>query len=87
METNLVIIISTAIAVTVALILTRSKSSKELRLTIKMEDEGYPIKDDGVEELEVKPKRKYKKRTSKPTVAKTTTIVKKPVGRPRKNVY
>jgi len=49
-----------------------------------MEDDGYPLKDDGVVELEVKPKRKYTKKTPKANVIKTTTAAKKQVGRPRK---
>jgi len=49
-----------------------------------MEDEGYPLKSDDVEELIVKPKRKYKKRTPKINIIKTTPVAKKQVGRPRK---
>ena len=85
METNAIIIITGVIAVATAIILSLFKSSRDLTVTIKMEadeDNDYPIKSDGVEELEVKPKRKYKKR--KVTVVKTTPVAKKPVGRPKK---
>ena len=86
METNAIIIITGVVAVATAVILSLFKSSRDLTVTIKMEadedNDGYPIKSDGVEELEVKPKRKYKKR--KVTVVKTTPVAKKPVGRPKK---
>ena len=84
METNAIIIITGVIAVATAIILSLFKSSRDLTVTIKMEadeDSDYPIKSDGVEELEVKPKRKYKKR--KVAVAKTAPAAKS-VGRPRK---
>ena len=62
METTSIIIITGLVAVATAIILNLSKSSKDLTVTIRMEDTDYPIKNDDVEELEVKPKRKYKKR-------------------------
>jgi hypothetical protein len=76
METNSMIIIGIVILVAI-LAITFKKSPKDLTVTIKME-EDYPVKDDGVEELEVKPKRAYKKRAPKSNVAK------RPVGRPKK---
>jgi hypothetical protein len=87
METNSVIIITGVVAVATAIILSLFKSSRDLTVTIKMEtdeDSDYPIKSDGVEELEVKPKRKYTKRVSKLNVIKTKPAAKKPVGRPKK---
>jgi len=84
METNSIIITTIIVSVIAALILSLFNSSRELTVTIKMEDDGYPLKDDGVVELEVKPKRKYKKRTPKANVIKTTPTAKKTVGRPRK---
>ena len=88
METNSVIIITGVVAVATAVILGLFRSSRDLTVTIKMEkdeeDDGYPIKSDGVEELEVKPKRKYTKRVSKMNVIRTTPAAKKPVGRPKK---
>jgi hypothetical protein len=88
METNSVIIITGVVAVATAIILSLFKSSRDLTVTIKMEtdeeDDGYPIKSDGVEELEVKPKRKYTKRVSKMNVIRNTPAAKKPVGRPKK---
>jgi hypothetical protein len=87
METNSVIIITGVVAVATAVILSLFKSSRDLTVTIKMEtdeDSDYPIKNDGVEELEVKPKRKYTKRVSKLNVIKTKPAAKKPVGRPKK---
>lgn len=87
METNAIIIITGVVAVATAVILSLFKSSRDLTVTIKMEtdeDNDYPIKSDGVEELEVKPKRKYTKRVSKMNVIRTTPVAKKPVGRPRK---
>ena len=88
METNSVIIITGIVAVATAVILSLFKSSRDLTVTIKMEkddeDSDYPIKSDGVEELEVKPKRKYTKKVSKLNVIRTTPAAKKPVGRPRK---
>ena len=87
METNSVIIITGVVAVATAVILSLFKSSRDLTVTIKMEtdeDSDYPIKSDGVEELEVKPKRKYTKRVSKLNVIKTKPAAKKPVGRPKK---
>jgi len=88
METNSVIIITGVVAVATAVILSLFKSSRDLTVTIKMEkddkeDDGYPIKSDDVVELEVKPKRKYTKKTPKMNVIKTKPAVKKPVGRPR----
>lgn len=82
METNSVIIITGVVAVATAIILSLFKSSRDLTVTIKMEEEDYPIKNDDVEELEVKPKKKYTKR--KMNVAKTATVAKRPVGRPKK---
>jgi hypothetical protein len=88
METNSVIIITGVVAVATAIILSLFKSSRDLTVTIKMEndkeDDGYPIKSDDVEELIVKPKRKYTKRTPKLTVVKSAPVAKKQVGRPRK---
>ena len=87
METNSVIIITGVVAVATAVILSLFKSSRDLTVTIKMEadeDNDYPIKSDGVEELEVKPKRKYTKRVSKMNVIRTKPAAKKPVGRPKK---
>jgi hypothetical protein len=87
METNSVIIITGVVAVATAIILSLFKSSRDLTVTIKMEndkEDDYPIKSDDVVELEVKPKRKYTKRTPKANVIKTTTGAKKQVGRPRK---
>jgi FtsZ-interacting cell division protein ZipA len=87
METNSVIIITGIVAVATAVILGLFKSSRDLTVTIKMEndeDNDYPIKNDDVEELEVKPKRRYKKRAPKLTVAKSAPVVKKQAGRPRK---
>ena len=87
METNAIIIITGVVAVATAVILSLFKSSRDLTVTIKMEtdeDSDYPIKNDGVEELEVKPKRKYTKRVSKLNVIRTTPAAKKPVGRPKK---
>ena len=87
METNSVIIITGVVAVATAVILSLFKSSRDLTVTIKMEndkEDDYPIKSDDVVELEVKPKRKYTKRTPKANVIKTTTGAKKQVGRPRK---
>jgi hypothetical protein len=87
METNSVIIITGVVAVATAIILSLFKSSRDLTVTIKMEadeDNDYPIKSDDVEELEVKPKRKYTKRVSKLNVIKTKPAAKKPVGRPKK---
>ena len=87
METNAIIIITGVVAVATAVILSLFKSSRDLTVTIKMEtdeDSDYPIKSDGVEELEVKPKRKYTKRVSKLNVIKTKPAAKKPVGRPKK---
>jgi len=88
METNSVIIITGVVAVATAIILSLFKSSRDLTVTIKMEkddnEDGYPIKSDDVVELEVKPKRKYTKRTPKTNIIKTKPAVKKPVGRPRK---
>jgi beta-lactam-binding protein with PASTA domain len=88
METNSVIIITGVVAVATAVILSLFKSSRDLTVTIKMEkdeeDNDYPIKSDGVEELEVKPKRKYTKRVSKLNVIKTKPAAKKSVGRPKK---
>jgi len=85
METNSIIIITGVVAVATAIILSLFKSSRDLTVTIKMEnDDDYPIKNDDVVELEVKPKRKYTKRTPKANVIKTTTGAKKQVGRPRK---
>ena len=88
METNSVIIITGVVAVATAIILSLFKSSRDLTVTIKMEadedNDGYPIKSDGVEELEVKPKRKYTKKVSKLNVIRTTPAAKKPVGRPKK---
>ena len=88
METNAIIIITGVVAVATAVILSLFKSSRDLTVTIKMEkddeDSDYPIKSDGVEELEVKPKRKYTKRVSKLNVIRTTPAAKKPVGRPKK---
>jgi hypothetical protein len=86
METTSIIIITGLVAVSTAFILSLSKSSKDLTVTIKMEDNDYPIKNDDVEELEVKPKRKYKKRTPKLPNSKVKLATKKPVGRPRKTV-
>jgi hypothetical protein len=80
METNQIIIIICAVAIVAAILL--GFLNKDIRVTIKMEDEGYPIQDDGVEELEVKPKRKYTKR--KVNVAKSSQVTKRSVGRPRK---
>jgi len=82
METNQIIIITCIVAITTAILL--GFFNKDIRVTIKMEDEGYPVKDDDVEELEVKPKRVYKKRTPKNNIIKTKTVAKKPVGRPKK---
>lgn len=77
METNSIIIITAAIAIITAILL--GFLNKDIKVTIKMEEENdYPIKSDGVEELEIKPKRRYKKRTPK------ATVVKRAVGRPRK---
>jgi hypothetical protein len=76
MGTDSIIII--CVVIVAVLIAIFHKPSKDLTVTIKMEDDDYPINDDGVEELEVKPKRVYKKRTSK------VNVVKKPVGRPKK---
>ena len=88
METNSIIITTIIVSVIAALILSLFNSSRELTVTIKMEadkeDEGYPIKSDGVEELIVKPKRRYKKRTPKANIIKTAPVAKKQVGRPRK---
>lgn len=87
METNAIIIITGVVAVATAVILSLFKSSRDLTVTIKMEadeDSDYPIKSDGVEELEVKPKRKYTKKVSKLNVIRTKPAAKKPVGRPRK---
>jgi len=85
METNSVIIITGIVAVATAVILGLFRSSRDLTVTIKMEnDDDYPIKSDDVVELEVKPKRKYTKRTPKANVIKTTTGAKKQIGRPRK---
>ena len=87
METNSVIIITGVVAVATAVILSLFKSSRDLTVTIKMEkdeDNDYPIKSDGVEELEVKPKRKYTKKVSKLNVIRTKPAAKKPVGRPKK---
>ncbi|MCI4437468.1 MAG: hypothetical protein JHC33_11735 [Ignisphaera sp.] len=84
METNSVIIITGVFAIFTAIVLSLYGSSKDLRVTIRMEDEGYPLKSDDVEELIVKPKRKYKKRTPKINIIKTTPVAKKQVGRPRK---
>ena len=89
METNSVIIITGVVAVATAVILSLFKSSRDLTVTIKMEkddedNDGYPIKSDGVEELEVKPKRKYTKKVSKLNVIRTKPAAKKPVGRPKK---
>lgn len=77
METNSIIIITAAVAIITAILL--GFLNKDIKVTIKMEeDNDYPIKSDGVEELEIKPKRRYKKRTPK------ATVVKRAVGRPRK---
>lgn len=77
METNSIIIITCAVAIITAILL--GFLNKDIKVTIKMEEENdYPIKSDGVEELEIKPKRRYKKRTPK------ATVVKRAVGRPRK---
>lgn len=77
METNSIIIITAAVAIITAILL--GFLNKDIKVTIKMEEENdYPIKSDGVEELEIKPKRRYKKRTPK------ATVVKRAVGRPRK---
>jgi beta-lactam-binding protein with PASTA domain len=85
METGQIIIIICIVAVTIAILLSPFISSKDLKVTIKMEeDEGYPLKNDGVEELIVKPKRRYKKRIPKNNVIKTTPVAKKPVERPKK---
>jgi len=87
METNAIIIITGVVAVATAVILSLFKSSRDLTVTIKMEadnEDDYPIKSDGVEELEVKPKRKYTKKTPKMNVIRTKPVAKKPVGRPRK---
>lgn len=84
METNSIIIITGVVAAATAIILSLSKSSRDLTVTIKMKEEGYPIKNDDVEELEVKPKRKYKKRKKR---VNAEPVVKRPVGRPRKTIY
>jgi hypothetical protein len=85
METNSIIIITGVVAVATAIILSLFKSSRDLTVTIKMEnDDDYPIKNDDVVELEVKPKRKYTKRAPKLTVVKSAPVAKKQVGRPRK---
>jgi hypothetical protein len=87
METNSVIIITGVVAVATAIILSLLKSSRDLTVTIKMEndkEDDYPIKSDDVVELEVKPKRKYTKRTPKANIIKTAPVAKKQVGRPRK---
>lgn len=88
METNSVIIITGIVAVATAVILGLFRSSRDLTVTIKMEadkeDEDYPIKSDDVEELIVKPKRRYKKRIPKANIIKTAPVAKKQVGRPRK---
>ena len=85
METNSIIIITGVVAVATAVILGLLKSSRDLTVTIKMEnDDDYPIKSDDVEELIVKPKRRYKKRTPKVNVIKTTPVAKKQAGRPKK---
>lgn len=77
METNSIILITCAVAIITAILL--GFLNKDIKVTIKMEEENdYPIKSDGVEELEIKPKRRYKKRTPK------ATVVKRAVGRPRK---
>lgn len=81
METNVVIIVC-VVAVVTAIIL--GFSTKDIQVTIKMEEDDYPLKSDGVEELEVKPKRKYKKRKKR---VSTEPVVKRPVGRPRKAIY
>ena len=86
METTSIIIITGLVAVATAIILNLSKSSKDLTVTIRMEDTDYPIKNDDVEELKVKPKRKYKKRTPKLPNSKVKLAPKRPVGRPRKTV-
>ena len=87
METNSVIIITAVVAVVTAVIL--GFFNKDITVTIKVDNDkedndGYPIKSDGVVELEVKPKRKYTKRTPKANVIKSTPVAKKQVGRPRK---
>lgn len=74
MGTDSIIII--CVVIIAALIAIFRKPSKDLTVTIKMEDE--PIKDDRVETLEVKPKRAYNKRAPK------TNVAKRPVGRPKK---
>jgi len=85
METNSIIIITGVVAVATAVILGLFRSSRDLTVTIKVEnDENYPIKSDDVVELEVKPKRKYKKRTPKINIIKTTPVAKKQAGRPKK---
>jgi hypothetical protein len=87
METNSVIIITGVVAVATAIILSLFKSSRDLTVTIKMDndkEDDYPIKSDDVVELEVKPKRKYTKKTPKANVIKSTPVAKKQVGRPRK---
>jgi len=85
METNSIIIITGVVAVATAVILGLFRSSRDLTVTIKVEnDENYPIKSDDVVELEVKPKRKYTKRAPKMKVIKSTPVAKKQVGRPRK---
>ena len=47
METNQIIIITCIVAITTAILL--GFFNKDIRVTIKMEDEGYPVKDDDVE--------------------------------------
>ena len=64
-----------------------NRRSGEINITITL-DEGFPLKDDGVEELEVpepivKPKRVYNKRPA--PITKINTVAKKPVGRPKKS--
>lgn len=82
METHEIIISVVAVAVITTCIITLFQKNKNVTITIKL-DEDYPIKDDGVEELEVKPKRKYVKKAIAP---KDVIVTKRPVGRPRKSV-
>ena len=70
------------IAVIVALVIIYLTTSNDVTIVVTL-DEDYPIKDDGVEELEVKSKRKYIK---KAIPSKDVIVTRKPVGRPKKSI-
>lgn len=85
MNTETIVVLSVWVLIVVFYFITRRDN--DITVTIKME-EGFPLKDDGVVDLEVpapigKSKRAYNKRPA--PITKINTVAKKPVGRPRKS--